>query len=133
MKKQMNNPTIAVDFDGTVVTHEYPRIGTDVPDAARVLKRLNEEGVRIIVWTLRCDDYLDTDAREWFESRGIEVWTYNHNPEQSSWSSSPKCYAHAYIDDAAIGCPLVYPVSGRPYVDWNEVEKILVERGFLKH
>lgn len=23
--------TIAVDFDGTIVTHEYPKIGTELP------------------------------------------------------------------------------------------------------
>ena len=126
------NKMIAVDFDGTCVTHEYPRVGTDVPHAVEVLKRLNEAGVKIIVWTMRCGVYLDTDAREWFEERGIEVWSYNSNPEQSSWTQSPKCYAQAYIDDAAIGCPLIYPENGaRPYVDWKEVEILLEESGFL--
>ena len=124
---------IAVDFDGTVVTHEYPRVGSEVPFAVEVLKRLNEEGVSIIVWTMRCGDYLDIDAVNWFEERGIEVWSYNANPEQKSWTESPKCYAQAYIDDAAIGCPLIYPEDGgRPYVDWKKVEKLLEEAGFLR-
>lgn len=123
---------IAVDFDGTCVTHDYPRVGTDVPHAVRVLKRLNKNDVRIIVWTMRCGKYLDEDAKNWFESNEIEVWSYNLNPEQSSWSESPKCYAHLYIDDAALGCPLIYPEDGaRPYVDWQEVEKLLEERGIL--
>lgn len=126
------NKIIAVDFDGTCVTHDYPRIGQDVPHAARILKRLKESDVKIIVWTLRCGKHLDEDAREWFESKGIDVWSYNLNPEQSSWSDSPKCYAHIYIDDAALGCPLIYPEDGsRPYVDWQEVEGLLEERGFL--
>lgn len=29
-----------LDFDGTMVTFDYPRIGTDVPNALRVLNRL---------------------------------------------------------------------------------------------
>ena len=62
------NRIVAVDFDGTCVTHEYPRVGADVPHAARVLKRLIESGVKIIVWTMRCDEYLDVHAREWFEA-----------------------------------------------------------------
>lgn len=71
--------------------------------------------------------------KNWFETNGIEVWSYNLNPEQSSWSESPKCYAHLYIDDAALGCPLIYPESGdRPYVDWQQVEKLLEARGFLE-
>lgn len=124
---------IAVDFDGTVVTHEYPEVGADVPHAVEVLKRLNDAGVRIIVWTMRGGEYLDVHAKEWFESKDIEVWAYNSNPEQSSWTQSPKCYAQAYIDDAAIGCPLIHPANGRrPFVDWMKVEKLLEAAGFLE-
>ena len=124
---------IAVDFDGTCVTREYPEVGADIPHAVEVLKKLNNEGVKIIVWTMRCGEHLDVHAKEWFENHGIEVWAYNSNPEQSSWTQSPKCYAQAYIDDAAIGCPLIYPVNGRrPYVDYIKIEKPLEETGFLE-
>jgi len=126
----MNN-IIAVDFDGTVVTHEYPEVGADVPHAVRVLKRLNKAGVKIIVWTMRCGKHLDEDAQQWFESRGIEVWAYNSNPEQGAWTNSPKCYAQLYIDDAALGCTLIYQEYGRPYVDWLEAEKLLELLGYL--
>jgi hypothetical protein len=48
------------------------------------------------------------------------------NPTQKEWTSSPKCYAHIYIDDAALGCPLVKGENGeRDYVDWTAVEKLL--------
>lgn len=124
---------IAVDFDGTCVTHEYPQVGEDVPHAVRVLRRLNEEKVKIIVWTMRGGKYLDEDARNWFEERGIRVWAYNDNPQQNSWTESRKCYAQAYIDDAAVGCPLRYPENGsRPFVDWEKIEKLLEEAGFLQ-
>jgi predicted mannosyl-3-phosphoglycerate phosphatase (HAD superfamily) len=43
---------IAVDFDGTCVTHEYPRIGRDI-GAAPVLKRLTDAGHKLILWTMR--------------------------------------------------------------------------------
>ena len=125
------NRIIAVDFDGTVVTHEYPEVGQEVPHAVRVLKRLNESGVKIIVWTMRCGEYLEKDAADWFKKRDIEVWSYNTNPQQRHWTESPKCYAQLYIDDAALGCPLVYPEEGRPYVDWLEAEKFLIEKGYL--
>ena len=124
---------IAVDFDGTVVTHEYPAVGREVPYAVEVLKRFNEEDVDIIVWTMRCGKYLDDDAAAWFKEREIKIWSYNSNPQQTSWTQSPKCYAEAYIDDSAIGCPLVYPKDGaRPYVDWIKVESLLEEAGFLR-
>lgn len=122
---------IAVDFDGTVVRHEYPEVGEDVPDAVRVLKRISESGVHLILWTMRDALHL-SDAMAWFTERGIKLWRTNYNPEQYKWTSSPKAYAQVYIDDAALGVPLVYPVDGgRPYVDWRAVEKQLEDRGWL--
>ena len=45
---------IAVDFDGTIVTHEYPRIGREIPFAIDTLKRLQDEGHhQLILWTVR--------------------------------------------------------------------------------
>ncbi len=123
---------VAVDFDGTCVTHEYPEIGMEVPNAVNVLKKLNENGVRIILWTIRSGEYLQ-DAVNWFTARGIKLWAVNKNPQQRFWSKSPKAYAPAYIDDAAIGCPVVYPENGnRPYADWFAIEKLLQEIGFLQ-
>ena len=49
---------IAVDFDGTIVEHKYPRIGKEIPFAIATLKRLQEEGHRIILWTVREGDLL---------------------------------------------------------------------------
>ena len=45
---------IACDFDGTIVTHEYPRIGKPIPFAIQTLKKLQEEDHhQIILWTVR--------------------------------------------------------------------------------
>jgi len=43
---------IVVDFDGTVVTHDFPRIGKDI-GSIPVLKRLAAEGHKLIVFTMR--------------------------------------------------------------------------------
>ena len=46
--------TIAVDFDGTIVTHEYPKIGRDIPFAIATLKRLQKDfQVILVLWTVR--------------------------------------------------------------------------------
>ena len=94
----------AVDFDGTIVTHEYPKVGKDV-GAIPVLKQLIQNGHRIILWTMRSGETLD-DAVKYVEEQGVELFGVNQNPEQISWTTSPKCYANIYIDDAAIGVPL---------------------------
>ena len=55
----MANKIIAVDFDGTIVSHAYPNIGREVPNAIRVLKKLQEQGTQLILWTMRSGDKLD--------------------------------------------------------------------------
>lgn len=120
---------LAIDFDGTLVEHRYPQIGEEVPDAVRVCRRLLIAGHQLILWTMRAGVELD-QAREWCEHRGIALWGVNSNPEQH-WSKSPKAYAQLYIDDAALGCPLTYPLDARPYVDWKAVEALLTRHRFL--
>ena len=125
------NKIVCVDFDGTCVMHEYPKIGEDVPHAVNVLKRLNEKQVKIILWTIRSDEFLQ-DSVNWFIEREIEIWAVNKNPQQKFWSTSPKAYARVYIDDAALGCPLKLSADGnRPFADWFEIERLLEEIGYL--
>jgi hypothetical protein len=123
-------------FDGTVVTHEYPDIGKDI-GAVPVLKRLVAAGHLLILNTMRSGPELEA-AVGWFEKNDIPLHGVNEDPGQKEWTQSPKVYANLYIDDAAFGCPLVYPVSpyphdkieGRPFVDWVEVERIFFDHAY---
>ena len=36
---------IAVDFDGTIVEHRYPRIGEEIPFAVDTLKLLQQKSI----------------------------------------------------------------------------------------
>ena len=123
---------IAIDFDGTCVTHDYPRIGKDI-GAVTVLKRLVEAGHKLILNTMRSGKELQ-DAVNWFNENGIELYGANENPTQKRWTQSPKVYAHLYIDDAALGCPLRMNsnLSDRPFVDWEVVAYLLFEDEILK-
>lgn len=96
---------VAVDFDGTLVRHEYPGIGPALDGAVETIVWLQALGVRIALWTMRSGKELD-EAVAWMEAHGIRPNAVNINPAQQSWTQSPKLYAHRYIDDAAIGCPL---------------------------
>jgi len=111
---------IAIDFDGTCVTHDFPNVGKDI-NAVPVLKRLQNEGHLFVLNTMRSGEYLEF-AVNWFKTNGLNLFGINENPTQSKWTSSPKVYAHIYIDDAALGCPLIYDKHDRPYVDWSKVE-----------
>ena len=132
--------TINIDFDGTVVKHEYPKVGEDI-GAVPVLKRLVEEGHQLILFTMRHEKELD-EAVEWFEKNGIKLFGIQTNPTQKHWTTSPKSYAQLMIDDSALGCPLTIDFEmvgfeelrpiGRPYVDWVKVEQMLEQKGILK-
>ena len=116
---------ISVDFDGTCVTHEYPNIGKDI-GAVPVLKKLTDSGHKIILNTMRSGDKL-VEAIQWFADNNIPLYGANANPTQKEWTDSPKVFANLYIDDAALGCPLIFDhaISSRPFVNWVMVEEIL--------
>ena len=63
--------TIAVDFDGTIVTHEYPKIGTEIPFAIETLKMLIRDHHRLILWSVR-EGHLLQEAVDWCKERGVE-------------------------------------------------------------
>jgi len=145
---QKEKLTFNVDFDGTCVTHEYPRVGKDI-GAVPVLKKLVEQGHKLILFTMRSNkDGKLEDAINWFKEKGIPLYGIQTNPTQGSWTSSPKSYAQLMIDDSALGCPLTQDMEreygsdsynnpdmepvGRPYVDWFKVEKMLINKGIIK-
>jgi hypothetical protein len=126
----MNQLVIAIDFDGTCVTHEYPYIGSDI-GAVPVLKELTDAGYRLILNTMRSGKS-EKEAVAWFKQNDIPLFGVNKNPEQRSWTSSPKVYANLYIDDSALGIPLTTSdLSIRPFVDWVRVREWLVAEGYL--
>lgn len=62
--------TIAVDFDGTIVEHRYPKIGEEIPFATETLKILAQERHKLILWTVREGELLE-EAIEWCRQRGV--------------------------------------------------------------
>jgi len=138
---------IAVDFDGTCVTHDFPEIGKDI-GAVSVLRKIVRNGHKLVLFTMRSDiddpksqdynihatggKYL-TEALKWFKKHKIPLYGVNTNPTQLNWTKSPKAYAQLYIDDAALGCPLVFnsQISNRPYVNWGKIEEYLIVNGII--
>lgn len=140
---------IAIDFDGTIVEHTFPTVGPPVPHAIEVMKKLQAAGHKLILYTMRSDkdtpnhgkgEILSTDgekfltqAVEYCRNNGIDFWAVNNNPDQHTWTISPKVYANLYIDDAALGCPLTSAEDNVDsiIVDWRAVEADLIGKGFL--
>lgn len=100
----------AVDFDGTIVDHEFPQIGKEKPDALKTLKRLQGAGHHIIIWTCRCEPYL-SPAIAWLKDHGFTPDAVNSNLASVPGFAVPKILADVYIDDRS------FP----PFKNWSDV------------
>ena len=116
---------IAVDFDGTIVEHEYPKIGKEKIFATETLRQLINDGHRLILWTVREGELLD-EAVEWCRQRGVEFYAANKDfPEENISKNeqfSRKIKADVWIDDLNVG--------GLP--DWGTIYRIITEKKTLQ-
>lgn len=95
---------IAVDFDGTIVEDAYPGIGEPRIFAFETLKRLQQDGHRLILWTYRCNKRLD-EAVQFCKENGVEFYAVNKSfpEEEFNGDVSRKIMADLFIDDRNIG------------------------------
>lgn len=119
----MQNPslkTIAVDFDGTIVEHAYPKIGEEMMFAFATLKELQKRGHRLILWTFRDGDLLK-EAVDYCKKNGLEFYAVNNSfpDEKYDLSISRKINVDIFIDDRNIG--------GFP--GWSNVWQMLYPNG----
>jgi len=107
---------IAVDFDGTIVDHEYPEIGKPKLFAFETLKALQEKGHQLILWTYRSGEELD-QAVDFCKKNGVEFYAVNKNYPEEVYdeSMSRKIMADVYIDDRNVG----------GFLGWSEIWKVL--------
>lgn len=108
---------IGVDFDGTIVQNEWPRIGEPVPGALGALHAMQQAGALLVLWTRRTGHSLD-EAVQWLGHQDLRLHGINKVPGDL-WAG-PKPDLHLVIDDAALGCPRI-PHGGRLVVDWSLV------------
>ncbi|MGO3109516.1 MAG: BT0820 family HAD-type phosphatase [Sphingobacterium sp.] len=95
---------IAVDFDGTIVEHKYPKIGNEMLFAFTTLKALQSKGHRLILWTYRKGKELE-DAVEFCRQNGMVFYAVNENyqGETAEGDFSRKINADIFIDDRNVG------------------------------
>ena len=112
--------TIAVDFDGTIVEHQYPDIGRERPFATETLRMLIKERHQLILWSVREGDLLQ-EAVDWCRERGVEFYAVNKDyPEEERENNnhfSRKLKVDMWIDDRNVG--------GLP--EWGQIYRIIHE------
>ncbi len=154
MNKKM---TIAIDFDGTCITNDFPEKGKDI-GAVPVLKKMLEAGHNLILYTCRQDHLEDryiklneeedslflpganhlTEAVEWFNNNNIPLVGVNYNPDEFEYETN-KPYFDLLIDDKALGIPTTTITivgdtivsSKNPFVEWQAVELMLMNREII--
>lgn len=129
---EIKHCTIAIDFDGTIVTHDFPRIGMLAPYAKQTINELAAAGHQLFLWTMRDNKagrhYLD-EAMMFLEDEGINITAANVSPHQ--FSISPKQYAEIYIDDSALGCPKITMPDGKRVVSWSTIALMMASAGLI--
>lgn len=121
---------LAVDFDGTIVDHEFPYIGQLKPNAKQVINELYDEGFGIFIWTCRDSTFHPDlrkfpnatptifDVHDFLEKEGIKYDGININHPQLGFQPVPKIYGDIYIDDKQLG--------GIPN-DWRIIKELIDE------
>ena len=109
---------IAVDFDGTLVENDYPRIGKPIVFAFHTLIKLQEKGFRLILWTYRSGRTLD-EAVQFCKEKGVTFYAINNSfpEEEPDPTVSRKINADIFIDDRNIG----------GLMDWGQVYHELIQ------
>jgi hypothetical protein len=111
-----NSKTIAIDFDGTIVEHDYPKIGKEMLFAFATIKELQKKGHKLILFTYRTGSLLN-EAVEYCQKNGVEFYAINKNyPEEEITEDTPrKLNVDIFIDDRNVG----------GFLGWSTVWQIL--------
>lgn len=119
---------LTIDFDGCIVEHDFPKIGKPLFAAFEVLKELQNNGYKLILWTCRenvdckvSQQYL-TEAVEFCRINGVEFDAVNETLEEYDFRSDYDCkkrkpHATWYIDDRNVG----------GFIGWPEIRRLLIK------
>jgi hydroxymethylpyrimidine pyrophosphatase-like HAD family hydrolase len=111
-----NHLIVAIDFDGTIVEDDYPRVGQPMIFAFETMKKLQDQGHRLILWTYRSGRKLD-EAVVFCKKNGIDFYAVNMNYPEEIFEGkiSRKIHADIFIDDRNVG----------GFLGWTEIYKTI--------
>ncbi len=132
---------IYLDFDGTVVEHAYPVLGSDNPGATDVIRALQDAGHEIVLNTMRADfnDGTLEDALSYLnaEENGLlEIIHYELKKITPAAYpvTKPDFNKFLFLDDTSKGTPLrpnLFLPQGL-MVDWRIVKRDLKLWGLIQ-
>lgn len=115
---------IAVDFDGTITTNPDIDMEKELelqPECARVLRRMEDDGIKLILWTCRTGEALDQAETFLLQNNLYYVFdAINDQTDEVNEKYAPnvarKVGADVYYDDKAL-------LGAK--VDWLHFEKFI--------
>lgn len=123
MKSKLKYETIAIDFDGTIVSDGvFPEIGEPLPHAIRVINKIKEHGGEVAIWTCRSDGR-EVEVGEFLEFIGVPFDKMNEPFDRNVevyGNGGRKILADIYIDDKSIH-------AQKNGIDWLEIEDLLFD------
>lgn len=125
---------IYLDFDGTVVEHQYPAIGQCKWGCLEIIDKLNKAGHEIVLNTMRVEFDTGTlmEALEFINSamtnlNNTQVYSFtntDHKYEPTRWDWDLHFRSgRIFIDDVCEGIPLKSSkTTRRQMVDWEKLD-----------
>jgi len=101
----MKQLRIAIDFDGTIVVSDYPKIGRLMTNAKETINKWYSQGHIISINTCRAEAFLD-DCKSFLADNDIKYHFINENDPalvEMYGMDTRKMSADIYFDDKAIG------------------------------
>lgn len=89
---------IAIDLDDTLVYGQFPGIGKPMPSIVTRMKRLQDDGCRIIIHTSRISPWYQNQREEQLQKIGAALKEHGIKWHEI-WEGMGKPLACAYIDD----------------------------------
>lgn len=123
---------IYLDFDGTVVDHEYPYIGEHNEGSFEVISKLQNAGHEIVLNTYRanCNDGTLEEALDYLNNSGkIQKITKVEPVKISPELWSDKIKDEIFIDDEAENIPIVEKLAFYRLVDWKKIDDFFIQKG----
>ncbi len=118
--QRMKSFIVCIDFDGTLVDDEFPKIGKLKPHAKEVVNFLHEIGYKVIIWTCR-GRQMEQDALDFLDMNGIHYDYCNNNLPESIkyWKyESRKISYDVLIDDRNLN----------GFMGWDKVIDCLIKQ-----
>ena len=132
---------IYLDFDGTIVEHDYPKIGEYNLGCFEIIKKLQNAGHVILLNTFRVEFNNNTfeQALAYMNSPLINLikpipdfTPYKIYPPEWDWKRMLETN-EMFIDDASVNIPLRPTIKNSGFmVDWYELDKQFKENNMYQ-